>query len=161
VGKAADLVKRFRNHLKECRRGRTKKEKWIASLLKRGALPLMEALEVVDESEWESAEMYWISQLNAWGFQLLNGTRGGEGSDGFRGKRHSEQTKAKCAQAAKSKVTKTRLPGVSNGRSRLSEDDVRAIKRSERSCAALSLEFGVSRAHVSLIRSGARWSHVK
>jgi hypothetical protein len=41
-------------------------------------------LEILDEipfSEWEFWEMHYISLYKSWGFNLVNGTKGGEGAD--------------------------------------------------------------------------------
>ena len=43
-------------------------------------------------------EEFWISLAKSWGFNLTNGTSGGEGSNGFKGKKHSEETKRKLRE---------------------------------------------------------------
>lgn len=42
--------------------------------------PVLEVLAVVPAGDWQFWEMYWISQLKAWGFRLYNGDNGGLGS---------------------------------------------------------------------------------
>ena len=95
IGKSNNPFYRFKIHLKECKRKKTRKEKWINSLLKRGELPIVEILEEIEEVNWQFFEIYWISQFKAWGFSILNGTDGGEGSNGFKGRKHSEKSKNK------------------------------------------------------------------
>lgn len=63
VGKADDPFGRLKNHLKECTRRRTKKERWIYTLKQEGRKPTIEILEEVCFSEWQQSEIYWITQL--------------------------------------------------------------------------------------------------
>lgn len=95
IGKSNNPLYRFKVHLKECKLKRTRKEKWIFSLLEKGNKPILEILEEIEDSNWEHAESFWISQFKAWGFNILNGTDGGDGSNGFKGKTHTEETKQK------------------------------------------------------------------
>ncbi len=104
VGKSNNPYKRLRDHKKECKKRRTHKEKWLYSLFESGCEIKLEILEEISNDNWCEAETYWISQLTAWGFRLVNGTRGGEGSNGFEGKRHSIETKQKCSEAARKLV---------------------------------------------------------
>lgn len=78
IGKTTNAVLRMKEHLKAT--GSTKRAKWIGSLLRDGVEPVLEAVEVVQGS-WQEAEVYWIAQFRAWGFNLLNGDNGGLGSD--------------------------------------------------------------------------------
>jgi len=93
IGKSKNPKLRFKKHLKECRQKITAKEKWIFSLLSNGKKPVLEILEEIVNYDWQNTEIYWISQFKVWGFKILNGTSGGEGSDGFKGKKHSKTTK--------------------------------------------------------------------
>lgn len=104
VGKADYPVRRLAKHVYESHKIASHKDRWIQSVLKSGRRPVYEILEVVPESEWISAEIYWISQLRAWGFDLVNGTHGGDGvfhtaevREKIRkaniGKRHSEASR--------------------------------------------------------------------
>lgn len=54
------------------------RSKWIHSLTKIGLKPKIEILEEVLESNWQQTEQYWIAQLRAWNFNLVNLTNGGE-----------------------------------------------------------------------------------
>ena len=62
-------------------KSKTYKSKWIRSLIKVGKLPLVEILDEIDFSEWEFWEKYYISLYKSWGFNLVNGTPGGDGGD--------------------------------------------------------------------------------
>lgn len=101
VGKSNNPTRRFKDHLKECKKRRSHKEKWLYSIIQSGEKVTLEILDEIKEDEWNFSEIYWICQLKSWGFSLVNGTMGGEGSDGFKGKKHTLETKAKCAEAAK------------------------------------------------------------
>lgn len=52
------------------------------------------------------------------------------------------------------------LRGVNNGRSKLSEADVLAIKKSRLSGAALADHFGISKSMACRIKSGKAWPHL-
>lgn len=95
VGKSNDLKTRYKYHLKESKNKRTHKEKWINSMLEKNIKPDCFILEECIFSDWIFMEEYWIAQIKSWGFNLTNGTNGGEGSNGFKGKTHSEETKQK------------------------------------------------------------------
>jgi hypothetical protein len=92
VGKTErDLESRIREHQCRARSGRTHLYCWTRSL---EAKPLVEVLEETQNTT--SAEVYWIAQLKAWGFNLVNHTDGGEGQ---RGLRHTQATKEKIGRA--------------------------------------------------------------
>ena len=127
VGKSDNPEGRFHKHLKECKMKRTHKEKWIFSLKESGKIPILEILDEIEPREWCFFESYWISQLKSWGFDLLNGTSGGEGSDGFRGRKHSEETKEKLRRISSGKKGRSMI-GVRNRRFILNEEIVKEIK---------------------------------
>lgn len=165
VGKSDNPVGRLHKHLKECKMKRTHKEKWIFSLKESGKIPILEILDEIESREWCFFESYWISQLKSWGFNLLNGTSGGEGSDGFRGKKHSEETKEKLR---KSSTGKKGVPmhGTKNGRAKINEEIVKEIKTLLRDTNLTHKEIssrfsGVSKSTVSQISRNGRWAHVK
>ncbi len=165
VGKSNDPEKRLSIHLKESKYKRTRKEKWISSLLETGEFPKIEILESVDSSQWSFFESYWISQLSQWGFNLVNGTSGGEGSDGFRGKNHTEESKSKMSKKARGRKPNRQF-GESNGRSKITKEIVIAIKKhleeGKLSYSKIaSLYDGVSKTTVSMISLGKRWAHIK
>lgn len=97
VGKSENVLLRYKSHLKQSKYKRTYKEKWINSMLENGFKPGYFILDTCIYGEWSFWESYWINQLMSWGFKLTNGTSGGEGSDGFRGRKHTEITKQKIS----------------------------------------------------------------
>lgn len=71
------LNSRLSRHIHEAKHLLHKKShrtNWIRSVLRDGLKPIVELL---DEGSYEE-EIYWISQFKAWGFDLVNGTDGGE-----------------------------------------------------------------------------------
>jgi group I intron endonuclease len=95
VGKANNPVKRLRKHMQESKRMKNHRDKWLLSLT---STPYLAVIEEVSFETWQSRERYWISKFKHDGFNLVNGTDGGEGSNGFKGKKHSEATKLKLRE---------------------------------------------------------------
>jgi group I intron endonuclease len=84
IGKTNDIKRRFREHIKNYYNSKSYKNNWIKSLINNGEFPV---ISIIDEVEYEDSsffEMYWISQLECWGFNLTNLTIGGEGTIGYR-----------------------------------------------------------------------------
>jgi len=50
--------------------------------------------------------------------------------------------------------------GAAHGNTRLTESEVRAIRRATGSHASVGLAFGVSQTHVSDIKAGRKWGHL-
>ncbi len=98
IGKSNNVEIRYKYHLKESKQKRTHKEKWINSMIENNLKPDYFILEECIFSDWIIMEEYWIAQAKSWGFNLTNGTTGGEGSNGFKGKKHSEETKQKLRE---------------------------------------------------------------
>ena len=129
IGKTDKPEYRLNKHLKESKHQRTHKEKWINLVLSSGDNIFLEIIDIVDIKDWSFWEMYWISQMKAWGFNLVNGTSGGEGSDGFRNKKHNNATKLKCKISALSKTKHHKLFGENNGNTKLTNNDILEIKK--------------------------------
>lgn len=55
-----------------------KRNSWIKGLLLKGTKPVMEIIDEVPISEISFWEMHYISLYKSWGFDLKNGTHGGE-----------------------------------------------------------------------------------
>ena len=100
IGKADNINRRYKTHIIESKHCRTHKEKWIYSMIQNDIKPDIIILDECKLSNWIYLEEYWISQCKSWGFNLTNGTTGGEGSNGFKGKTHSESTKQKLREYA-------------------------------------------------------------
>lgn len=57
----------------------TYKANWLKSEIKKGNTPMLIIVDEVPYDDWEFWEIYWIEQFKSWGFNLTNGTIGGEG----------------------------------------------------------------------------------
>ena len=81
VGKTTtDLDKRLRYHIYEINRSKNKhKIYWFKQLINIGLKPIIEVIDIVDDSNWGFWEQYWISQIKTWGFDLINCLEGGNG----------------------------------------------------------------------------------
>ena len=108
VGKTKDLQERYRIHLYERRKNH--KCNWIQYLQQQGLKPEMVVLEKVSEVQWQKAERFWIRHFQSRGIRLTNGHEGGTGGQmtdevrrkmslSHKGKRHSEESKAKIRRA--------------------------------------------------------------
>jgi len=114
VGKAENLESRLKSHLWDAIRGRSHRDNWILSLRERGLKPLQFSIAEVEESDWQLWERYYIRQAKILGFNLINGTEGGEGgrqTDEVRakmsraclGRKHSAETRKKMSLSRKGK----------------------------------------------------------
>src|ERR1035437_7880045 len=90
VGKTNNPRRRLKKHLSrfDLLNEKTLKSKWILSLLDKEQLPKFEILDEGDDCSINDLEIYRISQLKSWGFELKNMTDGG---DGFRGNNESQK----------------------------------------------------------------------
>lgn len=97
VGKARKPAERLYFH---CYKPRTRRpvEQWVRGLRSIGARPGMVILEETDEASWEDAERWWIRELRASGFALLNLADGGRSRVGYM---PSTETRQKLAAAAR------------------------------------------------------------
>lgn len=75
VGKACDVNARLKAHLRDP--SDTRKARWIRSIMRTGAMPIVLILER-DPDDWKEAERRWIAHFAA-EFDLTNATAGGEG----------------------------------------------------------------------------------
>ena len=83
VGKTehVDPVLRFKEHLRESRKERNENRPLHKALRKYGAENFnFSILEEVNSSEASDREIYWISELNTYGSNGYNATKGGDGS---------------------------------------------------------------------------------
>ncbi len=129
IGKSDDPDGRLKEHIKKSKNSKSRKDKWILSVLKNNKIPVMEILEETGLENWEQREIYWISQFKTWGFDIVNGTDGGEGSNGFKDRKHTTETIEKCRIAAKLNKNICPPKGSKNGKSKLTEKKVIEIKK--------------------------------
>lgn len=77
------LKRRIREHMAESKKGKNRRCKWIRSLVKIELKPKIEFLDEVCTELGNQTEIYWIEQFKHWGFNLVNGTKGGSGISGY------------------------------------------------------------------------------
>lgn len=77
IGKSNNPPNRFLKHLRD--RSQNHRCDWIRSLLNKGLKPILEIVDEVLESEWQAAEAAYIEFYRELGFELVNGTNGGDG----------------------------------------------------------------------------------
>jgi hypothetical protein len=95
IGKTNNIKNRLKRHLNNNSLSEsTKKNNWIISLLRNQQLPIIEVVDEVPSEEVDFYEIFYISLFKSWGFDLLNGTNGGDGFD-WTGKKHNEYSKLK------------------------------------------------------------------
>lgn len=92
IGKANNPNRRYKNHLSSSlsRKEITLKSNWIYGLLNNREIPILNIIDEVDIKEWKFWESYYIYLYRSWGFDLKNGTFGG---DGVANQNHIERKK--------------------------------------------------------------------
>lgn len=81
VGKSSNPKKRFKRHLRDARKYTTShKLAWLNSLLNQGIDPIFEIIDRVPVGKWQEKEQYYIRKYKRLGFDLTNGTIGGDGN---------------------------------------------------------------------------------
>jgi hypothetical protein len=94
VGKSNTPNVRHRKHISEAKSNKNNNHKinWIKSLLAKNLKPTLDVIDEI-EGDWVWLEEYWISQFKGWGFNLVNGTNGGENPPSWKGRTHSDEYK--------------------------------------------------------------------
>jgi len=93
VGKTKNLKNRLSRHMSQysLKESWTKKNKWLLYLKNNNLKPLIEILDEGHIDNIDDLEIYWISQLKAWGYKLKNETKGGKGCEYWTGKKLSKE----------------------------------------------------------------------
>jgi hypothetical protein len=150
VGITNDLRRRLSHHINGAPRCRTRKSRWIVSVLRNGGYIVARVLQNgVDQLTAKAAEVQAIKALRDNGIDLTNLTNGGDGTVGrrqtpearqklaeaHRGMKASEETRRKMSAAKKGKpsgrsgkkISEASRARISEGvRSRLAKGDVQA-----------------------------------
>lgn len=131
IGKSKDPHHRFRSHIRD--RSRNHRTNWIQSLVVIGQNPVLEILDEVPTEFWPQWEVAWIAHYRETGFDLVNNSVGGEGSDN-----PTPETRAKMGAALKGKKN----PSFGKHHSAKHCAKIRAAnvgqKRSSETCANIS-----------------------
>lgn len=97
VGKSDNPKGRCVNHLVDSRKN--KRTCWLKSLATRQLKPVLEVIAKVADDNWEFWERSYIRAYLGLGFDLMNGTAGGDGGATMAGKQHSQATREKQSAA--------------------------------------------------------------
>lgn len=108
--------------------------------------------------------MFWIKYYTNIGCKLVNSTIGGEGSNGFQNKHHSEETKQILRDKRKlqifSKEDILKITDENNGRSKLSDNDVREIFRlvyvNKLTHKEIAKQFNIARKYIYMLLTGIK-----
>ena len=77
IGKTGNLHRRLQNHISHSKTLNSRIGNWIKSLIKENLLPIIDIIEICDDSNWEKREIYWIQYYKDLGFNLVNFRKGG------------------------------------------------------------------------------------
>ena len=155
------LESRLRQHVRE--RSSCHRVWWIRSLQREGLSPTIQLLQTVPDSDWNQAEVYWISFFRSLGYRLVNGTDGGQGKLGYRA---SEATKEKLSQATKKRfenpAAREAISQVHSGKTISSEHRAKVSEATRLRWARWRAEGGVTsdetREKISRARKGVALS---
>jgi len=109
IGQTFRIERRLSEHLRPTTN--SKKDRWIKSLINKDLQPTLVVIDECIIEDWVWLERYWVSQFKTWGFELKNGTEGGDGSygvipwnKGLKGAfKHSDESKEKMSKSRKGK----------------------------------------------------------
>lgn len=97
VGKADNPQARMKGHFNDKRN--CHRVHWIQSLVEKGLKPALVIIQKVAKEEWQEWERYWISLYAEAGYELTNGTGGGDGVDSNVGRKRTPEHTAKMSAA--------------------------------------------------------------
>lgn len=115
VGKSVNAERRYNQHLYD-KRHNNYSSRWIRKLQKQKLKPILNIIEICDESIWQEREKYWIAYYKPIS-KLTNLTNGGDGLSSYN---HSDETKLKISQSHKGKklseITKNKIRNINLGK---------------------------------------------
>lgn len=183
IGKTVNLKQRYQNQLNE--KSKTHRCNWIKSLLDNGKKPIQVILqELTDNEDWESSEIKWISIAKKYGWNLVNGTSGGDGvknlskesrlriSTAWIGRKHKPESLEKMRQVRigknNSEESKDKLSLNMKGReitwvdklkksvSKFSDEEIETIIEELKTIKGVDLakKYNVHRTTISKIKAG-------
>jgi group I intron endonuclease len=155
IGKTSNIKRRYYQHTntKVQKKATSHLSNWLKKLINENKKPLISILEECEYSEWVEREMYWIAQFKTWGFNLVNGSNGGDGSKGFE---LSEKHKLKICKSRIKKCPNTgelmHTPIDFKTSAKIKED----ILKGER-CIDVAKKYNTTKYTVYLIKSGKKF----
>ena len=112
VGKANNAQKRLASHLRDSAMRNTPVYCWIRKLLELGKAPIVECVQVVNASDWQTAEIALIAKYRQEGARLLNLADGGDQPSQTLDQRQSagrQAANARVATPAKEELWKLKI----------------------------------------------------
>lgn len=115
VGKSDRPVFRAAAHIRRAKAGKenhTRKSRWISALLALGLEPILQVVSEVPREDWKSAERGYIQRLQENGWDLVNGTEGGDGGaltgEALKSMSEAQRGKKQSLETIQKRVAKTR-----------------------------------------------------
>lgn len=99
VGKTNNPRTRLPKHLQECRDQKHYRANWLKALTDRKLIPTLEVVDEVPFEHWPQLEVAYIEFFLEQGYELTNGTPGGEDPPPGWGRKKSPETVAKFRAA--------------------------------------------------------------
>lgn len=90
IGKTDRPRKRLSDHFTECRDKRHRRANWLKALATHKLKPTLQIVDEVPFEYWPQCEVAYIEFFLEQGYELVNGTPGGEGVS-FSGKKHTKE----------------------------------------------------------------------
>lgn len=150
-----NVRERMRLHWSQREQKKTPLANWLKTLSEPPDYEILQ--EVCKESRW-NAEEYWTNLLRQVPSVNLLNLHTASKHDGYP---RTEETRKKISIALKGRPkTKPTARGERIGSAKLTEDQVRAIRKAVGSVRAIGREFGVSAETVSNIKRREAWTHV-
>jgi len=86
IGKTTNIKRRLYGHIYEAKKSKGKRYvlNWIINLINSGLLPIIEVIEICNESNWQEKEIYWIDFYRKIIPNLCNNSDGGLGGSGIK-----------------------------------------------------------------------------
>lgn len=182
IGKTINLKQRFQTQLNE--KSKTHRCNWIQGLRKLGLKPKQCILQTLEDNEdWEYAEIKWIAIAKKYGWNLVNGTSGGDGvknlseetrkriATAWIGRKHKKESIEKMSKAQKGKIksdeAKDKLSAIMKGREitwtdklkianrKFTDSDLLKIKEDLKTMMVkdVALKYNVHRTTISKIKN--------
>ena len=117
IGKTTDIKRRIRRHINERFLHDSHKDRWIRKMINDNDELDIIIIDIVDQTECQYWEKFYISYYKFIGCKLTNGTNGGDQPPSTKGRKHTEESKLKMSNTKKGKP----IPWLNDGKERTEE----------------------------------------
>ncbi len=117
IGKTADIKRRIRRHINERFLHDSHKNRWIRKMINDSDELDIVIIDIVNQTEWQYWEKFYISYYKFIGCKLINGTNGGDQPQSTKSRKHTEESKLKMSNTKKGKP----IPWLNDGKERTEE----------------------------------------